>query len=91
MKGFKNVIWLSLALAMLLYAVPRLPVGGGWTPPAVFGTLWLSFALLIIGAHLHDILGVKEEQREQLRRIQRMKRNQIRRRLAGSPLLQARK
>ncbi|MFD0871884.1 Uncharacterised protein [Chlamydia abortus] len=92
MKGFKNVIYLSLALGMLMYAVPQLEVGGGWTMATVFSIVWIGFALLIVGAQLHHILGVDEETRQELGKIKQMRRWQMKQRLEGKgKLLQMRK
>lgn len=74
MKGTKNVVFLALTLGMLIYAVPHLEVGGGWTMPTVFGIAWIGFALLVVAAHLHEILGVDEETRRELSRVKHMKR-----------------
>ncbi|MCL6458682.1 MAG: hypothetical protein K6T85_11810 [Gorillibacterium sp.] len=75
---------------MLIYAVPQLRIGEGWTLPTIFGILWLSFALIIIAAHLHDIIGVGEETRAELKKISRMKRWQLEQRLSGrSGIIQA--
>lgn len=69
----KHVLYLLLALAMLLYALPRLSFQEGLTPVSAFGTAWTVFALLIIGAHLHFILGVNEEKAKQLEAVRRAK------------------
>ncbi|MEC0246116.1 hypothetical protein P4H65_10000 [Paenibacillus chitinolyticus] len=91
MKGFKNVIFMSLALGMLLYSVPRLDIGGGFTLPTVFGAIWICFALLIIAAHLHELLGVDEETRQEIVRVKRMKRWRMEQRLQGKKMLGLRK
>ncbi|KIL42379.1 hypothetical protein SD70_00050 [Gordoniibacillus kamchatkensis] len=92
MKGLKNVIYMSVALGMLFYAVPRLDLGQGLTAPAIFGVVWICFALLVVAAHLHAILGVDEETREELGRIGRMKKWQLEKTLQGkSKQLQFRK
>jgi hypothetical protein len=62
-----------MAGGMLLYAVPRLAVGEGLGAGPVFGTVWLCFALLIIAAQLHELLGVDAKKRERLRQVKRMK------------------
>jgi hypothetical protein len=77
MKGMKNVIYMSAALGMLIYAVPQLQIGGGWSLSTVFSVAWICFALLIIAAHLHEILGVDEEARREIRRIKHMRRWQL--------------
>lgn len=92
MKGLKNVMYMSLALGMLFYAVPRLEMGQGFTVPTVFSIVWIAFALIIIAAHLHEILGVDEETRNELSRIDRMKKWQTEQMLSGKrKLLQIRK
>jgi hypothetical protein len=91
-KGLKNVVYMSLALGMLFYAVPRLEMGQGLTAATIFGVAWIGLALLIVAAHLHEILGVDEETREELDRIGKMKKRQLERTLQGKrKLLQIRK
>ncbi|HEX7055710.1 MAG TPA: hypothetical protein VF260_00760 [Bacilli bacterium] len=70
MRGIRNLISLGLALGMLLYAAPRLQIGGDLRLPAVFGIVWICMALLVIAAHLHEFLGVDEENRRAYRRRQ---------------------
>jgi len=77
------MICLSLALGMMIYAVPKLDIGGGWTLPTVFGAIWICFALVIVAAHLHEILGVDEEQRREIKRIKQMRRWQLEQLLNG--------
>ncbi|MEO3943996.1 hypothetical protein [Gorillibacterium sp. CAU 1737] len=84
MKRKGSLIRLSLIAGMLIYAVPQLPMGRGFTSASVFAVCWLAFALILIAAHLYDVMGVKEEKREELRRIERMKRWQREERLKGS-------
>jgi hypothetical protein len=73
MKGTRNIIYISLALGMLLYAVPRLELGTGLHAGSLFGVFWVCFALLVIGAHLHQILGVDEETKQEMKRIKKFK------------------
>ncbi|MDF2813958.1 MAG: hypothetical protein K0Q81_158 [Paenibacillus sp.] len=75
MKIWKNVCYLSLALGMLIYAVPRLTIGEGLTLPTVFGVVWILFALTIIAAHLHRIIGVDEAKEEELKQVRRLARH----------------
>jgi hypothetical protein len=77
MNAWKNVIYLSAALGMLIYAVPRLYVGEGWTMPTVFSIAWIAFALIIVAAHLHAILRVDEEMDAQLQRLKKYRRRQL--------------
>lgn len=82
-KGWKNIVCMAIALGMLFYGVPRLDIGQGFTLPTVFGIAWICFALLIIAAHLHEILGVEEERKQALGRVKKMKRWQLEQMLGG--------
>ncbi|NDI36305.1 hypothetical protein [Chengkuizengella sediminis] len=80
MKGIKPILSLSLAVGLLIYAIPKLEVGQGWTLPTIFAVVWIGMVLLIIAAHLHEVLGVDEETKKELRRVkqyQRWKREQL--------------
>lgn len=50
---WKHVVYLILALAMLVYALPLISFdpGAGWV--SLFGAVWAGFTFLVIGAHLH--------------------------------------
>ncbi|MDQ0087013.1 hypothetical protein J2T12_000407 [Paenibacillus anaericanus] len=63
---FKHALYLILALAMLVYALPLISFqpGAGWI--SLFGAVWAGFAFLVIGAHLHFILGVNEDKQRAL-------------------------
>lgn len=69
MRAMKSVIYLMVTLGMLIYAVPRLDIGQGLTLPTIYGIVWISFALLVIAAHLHEWLGVDEQTRDRLDRL----------------------
>jgi len=73
MKGLKTIIYMSVAGGMVIYAVPKLEMGQGFTLPTIFGIVWISMALLVIAAHLHQIIGVDEETKKQLERINKYK------------------
>ncbi|NBI28271.1 hypothetical protein [Chengkuizengella marina] len=80
MKGIKPIFSLSLAVGLLIFAIPRLEVGQGWTLPTIFAVVWIGMVLLIIAAHLHEVLGVDEETKKEMRRVkqyQRWKREQL--------------
>jgi hypothetical protein len=76
-KTTKHILYLSVALGMLIYAVPRLSIGEGWTLPTAFGIAWLLFALAIVASHLHAILRVDEETAAQLDRVKKHRRRQL--------------
>lgn len=86
MPFWKHLLYLGLAGGMLLYAVPRLAVGEGLGAGPLFGTIWLCFALLVIAAQLHELLGVDAKKRERLRQVKRMRKFKLQRKadsLAG--------
>ncbi|MNJ66743.1 hypothetical protein D3C77_628430 [compost metagenome] len=62
-----------LALGMLVYALPLISFnpGAGWL--SLFGIVWAAFAFLVIGAHLHFLLGVNEEKQRALEAVRRAK------------------
>ncbi len=70
---WKHAVYLILALAMLVYAVPliKLSPSEGWV--FWFGIVWAAFALLVVGAHLHFLLGVNEEKQRALDAVRRAK------------------
>ncbi|GGA52714.1 hypothetical protein [Paenibacillus physcomitrellae] len=69
----KHILYMLVALAMLLYALPMISFapGSGWV--SWFGAVWALFAFLVIGAHLHFILGVDTENKKQLEWIRQAK------------------
>ncbi|GIO68033.1 hypothetical protein NYE48_06910 [Paenibacillus sp. FSL M7-1455] len=68
-KKIKHSLYLIVALAMLVYALPLISFSGGWSWTSAFGVAWALFAFLVIGAHLHYLLGVDEEKQKTLDRI----------------------
>jgi hypothetical protein len=66
MRGLKHVILMSLALGMLFYSLPRLKFNLEFSLSTTFNVVWISLALLIVAAHLHEILGVDEDKARQL-------------------------
>ena len=83
---------MSLALGMLFYSVPQLEFRALGSLPMVVSSIWIVMALLVIASHLHQILGVDEEKRKELNRIDRMKKWQLEQLIQGRrKLLQFRK
>ncbi|CAH0117758.1 hypothetical protein [Paenibacillus sp. CECT 9249] len=68
-----QVVYLCLAFAMLLIALPKIEFTNEWTLATLFGAVWVGFTLVVIGAQLHFLLGVNEEKRERLRQIRQQK------------------
>ncbi|EGL83073.1 hypothetical protein CathTA2_1413 [Caldalkalibacillus thermarum TA2.A1] len=86
---FRLMISFIVALWLLWFAVPRLPLYGTDLQFG-FSVLWLAFCLLVIAANLHALLrlgrgeeverpALTKEQREVIRRLQqaRKKRRRI--------------
>jgi hypothetical protein len=92
MRGLKSILYMTSALGMILVAVTQLDFRDGSALVAVFDIVWILFALLIIAAHLHEILGVDEELRKELERNERMTKWQTEQMLQGKrSMLRARK
>ncbi|WMT39566.1 hypothetical protein RE628_19445 [Paenibacillus sp. D2_2] len=70
---WKHAVYLILALAMLVYAIPLIKFQPGRDLVSWFGIVWAAFALLVIGAHLHFLLGVNEEKQRTLDAARRAK------------------
>lgn len=83
MRNGSSIISIAAASGMILYALPGLEFGQGLTLPALFGIAWLGFALLVIAAHLHHLLGVDEEEKKRLDQIRRVRKWQMRQVLLG--------
>ena len=70
---FKHSLYLLAALAMLLYALPKLSFqnGPGWV--LGFGVVWCVFAFLVIASDLHSIIDVDEEKQKRLEAVRKVK------------------
>jgi len=75
MKGLQNLIYLIFALGMLIYAIPQLQVGHGFSKETLFAAVWLGFALIVIASHLYVILKVEQEVRLEVKTLEPMKSN----------------
>ncbi|MBP2002546.1 hypothetical protein J2Z69_003632 [Paenibacillus shirakamiensis] len=71
-KG-KHVLYLIAALGMLMYALPLISIRpeAGWV--SIFGWVWAAFAFLVIGAHLHFLLGVDADKQRALDQVRKAK------------------
>jgi hypothetical protein len=69
----RHVLYLLLALAMLVYALPRLELGDPLSVSSVFGYIWVALALLVVTANVNELLLMDEEKRKELARIKRAK------------------
>ncbi|WP_106766406.1 hypothetical protein [Paenibacillus faecalis] len=72
----KHFVYLLIALGMLVYALPSISFAGGFSLTSLFGAVWAGFALLVIGAHLHILIGVDEEKQKALDEIRKHKMKQ---------------
>ena len=57
---YRWLICFLVALFLLFYAAPQLPVKGS-PLEAAYSLLWLFFCLLVIGSNLYAILDRKEQ------------------------------
>lgn len=69
----KHTLYLLVALGMLIYALPMISFSKGSGLLTAFGLVWALFAFLVVGAHLHFILGVDTENKKQLEWIRQAK------------------
>jgi hypothetical protein len=74
MKGLVNMIYLTIAASMLIYAVPHLQIGQEWSLKTVFTLVWLLLALVVIASHLRGILKVDQEVKLEVKPVKQMKR-----------------
>lgn len=80
----KRLTLLIFSLAILLYAVPRLPLTWDGSAASWFAFSWLGFALLVVAAHFRSALGVDREEEKAMERVKRLKDWQREQRLRGS-------
>lgn len=69
----RHLLYLLIALAMLVYALPRLELAMPWSRMSVFGLVWTLFALIIVTAHVNALLFMNNEKRKELARIKKAK------------------
>jgi len=74
MKMLKTIIYFIISLAILFYAIPRIPLFHADFAAQLFAFAWLFFALLVVGAHLDQLLFLDEEKRNQIAKIKAYKR-----------------
>ncbi len=60
---FRITLCFITGLLLVFYAVPRLPIEHLSTLATGFSIIWLSFALVVIGANLHALLLFAEKRR----------------------------
>lgn len=80
-KKWKHGVYVLVALAMMVIAVPNISLTGGLNLINGFGMVWVLFALMVIGANLHFMLGVDDEKRKALERVRKAKLQQWQMRL----------
>jgi hypothetical protein len=72
-KKSRHLLYLGLSVIMVVIAIPRISAGQGWSLETCFGLGWLTFAILVIAAQLHALIGLNEETEQRLRRIRHAK------------------
>ncbi|UOF92655.1 hypothetical protein LSG31_11110 [Fodinisporobacter ferrooxydans] len=66
----KSVLYVILGLAMVLYAIPKLPAIS-LSVSGIFTVVWLLFSFLFIGANLYYVYGVDKEAKHEAEPAQR--------------------
>lgn len=66
-QTMRAFIYLTMGLAMLFYALPRVPEIT-MSMEGAFIISWLSFAMLFIGANLYYLIGADRETQERQKR-----------------------
>ncbi|WP_339060141.1 hypothetical protein [Tepidibacillus marianensis] len=74
MRMVKTIIYFIISLAILFYAIPRIPLLHADSIAQVFAFTWVFFALLVVGAHLDQLLFLDEEKMKHLVKIKAYKR-----------------
>jgi hypothetical protein len=75
MKGLQNFIYLIAAAGMLIYAVPQLHVGRGFSLETIFAIAWLGLALTVIASHLFVLLKVDQEAGKEVKAVMQVQRS----------------
>lgn len=60
----RSIGYIVMAIAMVLYAVPKLPAFT-FSAAGFFTLVWLAFALLVIGSNLYYLIGADREARQE--------------------------
>lgn len=71
MRKIRSVFYMFFAITLLFYGLPRFKLDGIKSMPDGFAILWTLLAVIIIGAHLFEILGVNRDREH--KRIQRVR------------------
>ncbi|WP_077718809.1 hypothetical protein [Novibacillus thermophilus] len=79
----KRLTTFILSLAVLMFALPRLPLQLEMSLSSWFAFTWLAFAILVIAANWRSALGVDREEQQQLERIKNLKTWQWEERVRG--------
>lgn len=77
----RHLAYLLLALAMLVFALPRLELGEPLGLASAFSYVWIALALVIAAAHLNELLLMDDEKRKELARIKQAKYAMLERKL----------
>lgn len=67
MRKIRSFFYLLFALTLLFYGLPRFKLTGIETMSEGFAIIWTLFAVVIIGAHLYDVLGANRERKSMTR------------------------
>jgi len=69
----KSLIYFIVSLATMFYALPRIPLLGYNNGAFIFSIVWLLFGLLVVGAHLDQMIFLDEKKRKRLARLKKIR------------------
>lgn len=78
MKKFRALSCLVLALCLVFYAVPRLPVGGVSELASGFSLIWTIFAMVVIGSNLLYVIGDDRSGLDKRKRMLLLQKDKVR-------------
>ncbi|MGD9677596.1 MAG: hypothetical protein AB7V16_04390 [Vulcanibacillus sp.] len=67
----RSFIYLIIALACIFYALPLIPFYNQDSLVTLFSAVWVGFALIIIGAHLNNIIDIDFKRKIELIKLEK--------------------
>lgn len=77
MKKFRALSCLILALCLVFYAVPRLPVYSTSELATGFSLIWSIFAMVVIGSNLLYVIGDDQSGLDKRKRLLSLQKNKV--------------
>jgi len=67
----RSFIYLIIALACIFYALPLIPFYNQNSLATLFSAVWAGFALIIIGAHLNNLIDIDFKRKIELIKLEK--------------------